>query len=72
MEIIEFVSSSTFTTQFTFFFVMSADDASSGRLITSHEGNIVFGYWSTRMGSFWMDEMLLYKDIIQTMETSNF
>ena len=49
------VSSSTFTIKFTFFFVMSADDTSSGRLITSHEGNIVFGYWSTRMGSFWMD-----------------
>ena len=25
------------------------------RLITSHEGNIVFGYWRTRMESFWMD-----------------
>ena len=49
------VTSSTFTTKFTFFFVISADDSSSGRLITSHEGNIVFGYWSTRLGSFWMD-----------------
>ena len=50
------ISASTFTTKFTFFFVMSADDTSSGRLITYLEGNIVFGYWSTRMGSFWMDE----------------
>ena len=34
---------------------MSVNDTSSGRLITSYEGNIVFGYWSTRMGSFCMD-----------------
>ena len=34
---------------------MSADDTSSGRLITSDTGNILFCYWSTRMGSFWMD-----------------
>ena len=34
---------------------MSADGTSSGRLITSHEGNILFGYWSARMGSFWMN-----------------
>ena len=50
------VSSSTFTTKFTFFFVMSADDTSSGRLITSHEENILFGYWGTRLGSFWINE----------------
>ena len=37
------------------FFIISADDSSSVRLITSHEGNIVFGYWTTRLGSFWMD-----------------
>ena len=49
---IRIVSSSTFTTNFTFFFVISADDTSSGRLITSHEENILFGYWSTRMESF--------------------
>ena len=49
------VSSLTFTTKFTFFFAISADDSSSGRLITSHEGNLVFGYWSTILESFWMD-----------------
>ena len=32
------VTSSTFTTKFTFFFVIYADGSSSGRLITSHEG----------------------------------
>ena len=50
------VSSSTFKTKFTFFFVMSADNTSSGRLMTSHEENILFGYWGTRLGSFWMNE----------------
>ena len=50
------VSSSIFKTKFTFFFVFSADDTSSGRLITSHEENILFGYWGTRLGSFWMNE----------------
>ena len=34
---------------------MSSDDSSSGRLLTSDTGNIVFGYWTTRLGSFWMD-----------------
>ena len=33
-------------------FVMSADDTSSGRLITSDTGNAVFGYWGARLGTF--------------------
>ena len=35
--------------------MISADNSSSGRLITSDEGDIVFGYWTTRLGSF-LDE----------------
>ena len=49
------VSSETYTTKFTFFFVISADSNSSGRLITSDEGNDLFGYWTQYLGSFWMD-----------------
>ena len=49
------VSSETYTTKFTFFFVISADSDSSGRLTTSDEGNILFGYWTHKLGSFWMD-----------------
>ena len=50
------VSSSTFMTKFTFFFVMSADATSSGKLITSDTGNVVFGYWGTRLGTLWINE----------------
>ena len=46
------VSSETYTTKFTFFFVISADSDSSGRLITSDEGNILFGYWTHRLRKF--------------------
>ena len=49
------VSSESYTIKFTFSFVTSADNSSSGRLITSDEGNIVFGYWTTRFGSFWIN-----------------
>ena len=35
--------------------MISADNSSSGRLITSDEGNILFGYWTTRLGSFWIN-----------------
>ena len=40
---------------------MSADDTSSERLITSHKENILFGYWGTRLGSFWIDENINLK-----------
>ena len=52
------VSSVTFTTKFTFFFVISADESSSGRLRASHEGYIVFGYWGSRLGTFWIERSI--------------
>ena len=49
-------SKNNYSTQFTFFVIMSQDKSASGRLFTSNTGSRLFGFWKLKYGSIWIDE----------------
>ena len=49
------ISNFEFTTDLTFILIAKADSNSRGRLFTSSNDNILFGYWLDRKGSLWMN-----------------
>ena len=42
------ISKNNYSTQFTFFVIMSQDESASGRLFTSNTGNRLFGFWKLK------------------------
>ena len=49
------VSTTSYKTHYTFFFIASQDVGAKGRLFTNNIGNRLFGYWNNKYGSLWID-----------------